>query len=217
MARQRREVQFRLARILAFPLWLAAIRSRSALDILADVNWWIECLDDENLAAQDTPTRFAYFTAALPEFRTLVHYRLRTGSPRPVRLLMRALYHGQDGLLLEPDSLGPGCFIQHGVATLVAAKSIGSHFWLNQQVTIGFIERGMPTIGDHVTVGVGALVLGDITLHDGAVVGAGAVVLDDVGPGEVMIGQKATVLKRRPPVGAAPGEEPTAVPEQPEQ
>ena len=209
MGRERPTILLRLARIWAYPLWFAATHSKSADDILADVDWWVECLKDEYLAGLDPLSRFAYFTGALREFRTLVHYRLRTGSPLPVRLLMRMLYKGRADLELEPDSLGPACFIQHGVATVVGAKSIGSHFWLNQQVTIGFTAKGMPVIGDHVTVGAGALVLGDITLHDGAVVGANATVLKDVGPGEVMVGPLATVLKRRPPVDVAPSLEPT--------
>lgn len=209
MARSRPSVLLRLARFWAFPLWFVATHSKSADDILADVDWWVECLKDEQLAALDRPTRFAYFTGALPEFRTLVHYRLRTGTSLPVRLLMKALYKGQEAVIFEPDSLGPACFIQHGIATLVAAKSIGSHFWLNQQVTIGFTAKGMPTIGDHVTIGAGALVLGDITLHDGAIVGANATVLKDVGPGEIVVGPMATVLKKRQQAGDAPIAEPT--------
>jgi serine O-acetyltransferase len=215
MEARRSPALLRLARVWAYPLWWTAMRSRSRKVILADVDWWVECLKDEQLAELDTPTRFAFFTGALPEFRTLVHYRLRTGSSPLLRLLMRRLYKGQEGLLLEPDSIGPACFIQHGVASLVAAHSIGSHFYLHQQVTIGFTEEGMPTIGDYVTVGAGALVLGDITVGDGAFIGAGALVLDDVGPGEVMVGPKARVLKRLPSGGAEPTAVPTAEPESP--
>lgn len=209
-------ILFRLARVWAFPLWFVAMRSSARDDILADVDWWVECLKDEQLAGLDPATRFAFFAGALPEFRTLVHYRLRSAAPLPVRVVLRTLYKGQEAIIFEPDSLGPACFIQHGIATLVAAKSIGSHFWINQQVTIGFTTEGPPTIGDHVTIGAGALVLGDITLGDGAFVGAGAVVLQDVGPGEVMVGQKATVLKRKPAAVDAPSEAPTAELESPE-
>lgn len=195
MAPRRPPALFILARIWAYPLWWTAMRSKSRDDILADVDWWVECLKDEQLAALDAPTRFAFFAGALPEFRTLLHYRLRGASPLPLRLIMKRLYKGQEAVIFEPDSLGPACFIQHGIATLVAAKSIGSHFYLHQQVTIGFTDQsGAPTIGDHVTVGAGALVLGDITIGDGAFVGAGAIVLDDVGPGEVMVSPKARVL-----------------------
>lgn len=210
MAPPRPPILFTFARLFAYPLWVAAMRSTSREDILADVDWWVECLKDDQLAALNPATRFAFFTGALPEFRTLVHYRLRNASPLPVRMLLRKLYKGQEAVIFEPDSLGPACFIQHGIATLVAAKSIGSHFWLNQQVTIGFTNTdGAPTIGDHVTIGAGALVLGDITIGDGAFVGAGALVLDDVGPGEVMIGPKAQVLKRRPRAVGAPSGAPT--------
>ena len=218
MAARRPPILFTLARVWVFPLWVAAMRSSSREDILADVDWWVECLKDEQLAELNPAMRFAFFAGALPEFRTLLHYRLSSGSPLPVRMLMRALYKGQDAIIFEPDSLGPACFIQHGIATLIAAKSIGSHFWLNQQVTIGFTdESGAPTIGDHVTIGAGALVLGNITLGDGAFVGAGAVVLNDVGPGEVVVGPKATLLKRNLPAVGAPSEAPTAALEPPGQ
>lgn len=216
MASFRSPALLKLARVWSYPLWIVAMRSKSRNVILTDVDWWVECLKDDSLAALDTYSRFSFFTGALPEFRTLVHYRLRTSSPLPIRLLLRRLYKGQAGLLLEPDSIGPACFINHGVATLVAATSIGSHFYLHQQVTIGFTDNGRPpTIGDHVTIGAGALVLGDITVGDGAFIGAGALVLDDVAPGEVMIGPKAHVLKRLPPGAAGPAAVPPAEPEPP--
>ena len=214
MAPRRSPILLKLARVWAYPLWVTAMNSTSKADILADVDWWVVCLKDDQLAALDTPARFAFFAGALPEFRTLVNYRLRGASPLPLRVLMRWLYKGHD-VIFEPDSLGPACFIQHGHAAMVAAKSIGSHFYVHQQVTIGFTEAGMPTIGDHVTVGAGALVLGDITIGDGAFIGAGAIVLDDVGPGEVMVGPKASVLKRLPAADAAPSAVPTAEPEPP--
>lgn len=102
------------------------------------------------------------------------------------------------------------------MATLIDAVSIGSHFYLHQQITIGFTDNGRPpTIGDHVTIGAGALVLGEITIGDGAFIGAGAIVLDDVAPGEVMVSPKARVLKRLPPAVDAPSGVPIAGPESP--
>jgi hypothetical protein len=61
-------------------------------------------------------------------------------------------------LTLNADRIGPGLFIQHGVAMIVTAESIGSHCGINQQVTIGHNGRGRPTLGDHVWVGAGAMV-----------------------------------------------------------
>ena len=216
MATYRSPAMLRLARLWSYPLWFVAMRSAAKDVILTDVDWWVECLKDDDLAALDTYTQFSFFAGALPEFRSLVHYRLKTGCSMPIRLLMARIYKGQDGLILGAASIGPACFISHGVATLIDAQSIGSHFHLHQQVTIGFTTNGRPPIiGDYVTIGAGALVLGDITIGDGAFVGAGAVVLDDVAPGAVMVGPKARVLKRLPPGGGAPAAVPPAEPESP--
>jgi serine O-acetyltransferase len=121
-----------------------------------------------------------------------------------LRLLLRVLYRADLTPIIEADSIGPGLFIQHGFATGISAESIGSHCWINQQVTIGFDHKGRPTLGDDVRVGAGAIVLGPITLHDGATVGANATVIHDVGPGETVVGPLATPLNRRRRDGGAP-------------
>ena len=192
-----------LARVWAYPLWCSVTRSESADAVAEDVDWWMRCINDADLLALDRYSRFAYLSGALTEFRTLVHYRLRS-APLALRLLLRALYrparnpHPQRG----PDR--PGLFIQHGVATIVTAESIGSHCWINQQVTIGHDATGRPTLGDRVRVGAGAVVIGPITLHDGATVGANATVIHDVGPGETVVAPLATALNPRRGDGDAP-------------
>ncbi|MGW0022997.1 serine O-acetyltransferase [Rhodococcus sp. NPDC003383] len=156
----------------------------------------MRCIGDADLSALDEYSRFAYLAGALPEFRTLVHYRLR-GTPLPLRLLLRRLYRPAATLTLDAERIGPGLFIQHGVGTIVAAESVGSHCWINQQVTIGHDANGKPTLRDDVRVGAGAVVIGPITLHDGATVGANATVLHDVPPGTTVVAPLATVLRRR--------------------
>lgn len=185
-----------LARVWAFPLWRSVIRSESASAVIEDVDWWMRCINDEGLLALDSYSRFAYLSAALAEFRTLVHYRLR-GSRSPARIVLRAVYRPAATLILEADRIGPALFVQHGLATIVTAESIGSYCWINQQVTIGHDANGRPTLGDRVRVGAGAIVLGPITLHDGATVGANATVIQDVGPGETVVAPLAAPLIRR--------------------
>ena len=163
----------------------------------------MRCIGDADLLALDRYSRFAYLSGALTEFRTLVHYRLRS-APLALRLLLRAIYRPAATLTLGADRIGPGLVIQHGVATIVTAKSIGSHCWINQQVTIGHDATGRPTLRDRVRVGAGAVVLGPIILHDGATVGANATVIDDVGPGETVVAPLATPLTRRRGDGIAP-------------
>lgn len=203
MARDRSPALLPLARVWAYPLWCSVIRTKSADDVLEDVDWWMRCINNGQLLRLDQYSQFAYLSGALKEFRTLVHYRLRSARP-PLRLLLRTLYRPEPTLTLDADSIGPGLFIQHGFATIVVAESIGSHCWINQQVTIGYDSKGKPTLGNRVRVGAGAVVLGPVTLHDGATVGANATVIHDVGPGETVVAPLATPINRRRRDGGAP-------------
>jgi serine O-acetyltransferase len=203
MARDQRGVLLIFARVWAYPLWCSVTRSEAAGVVAQDIDWWMRCINDPDLLALDRYSRFAYLTGALREFRTLVHYRLRT-APIALRLLLRAVYRPASTLTLDAARIGPALFIQHGVATIVTAESIGSHCWINQQVTIGYDARGRPTLGDDVRVGAGAVVVGPITLHNGATVGANATVMHDVGLGETVVAPLATARDPRPKDGDAP-------------
>jgi serine O-acetyltransferase len=138
--------------------------------------------------------------ASYAEFRTLHAYRLRRAGM--VTALLAAigefLYPGERTLHLACSDIGPGLFIQHGFATVVAARRVGRNCWINQQVTIGFTRpEARPVIGDDVFVYAGAKVLGDLTVGDGARVGANAVVLEDVPPGATAVGVPARVRPAR--------------------
>ena len=202
MARDRQKL-ISLARVWVYPLWRSVIRSDAAEDVSADVDFWIACIDEPDLLALDHYSRFAYLSGALTEFRTLVHYRLRS-SPWPLRFLLRRLYRPAPALILEADHIGPALFIQHGVGTIVTATSIGAHCWINQQVTIGYNTKGRPTLQDRVRVGAGAVVIGPVTLHDDATVGANATVLHDVPAGVTVVAPPATILQRKQVDDAGP-------------
>jgi serine O-acetyltransferase len=203
MAWDRRTILLALARVWAYPLWCSVIRSESADAVAEDVDWWMRCIGDAELLGLDRYSRFAYLSGTLPEFRTLLRYRLRS-APLALRLVLRVLYKPEPTLTIDVGRIGPGLFIQHGVATRIGAESIGSHCWINQQVTIGYDATGRPTLGDRVRVGAGAVVIGPITLHDGATVGVNATVIHDVGPGETVVAPLATPLKPRRGDGGAP-------------
>ena len=202
MERDGRKVLLAFARIWAYPLWRSVIGSKAANDVVQDIDFWMTCIGDRELLALDRYSRFAYLSGALKEFRTLVHYRLRS-SPWPLRFLLSKLYRPSATLTLEADRIGPALFIQHGVGTIVTAESIGSHCWINQQVTIGYNAKGRPTLQDRVRVGAGAIVIGPITLHDDATVGANATVIHDVAAGVTVVSPLATILDSRPADGGA--------------
>ncbi len=127
------------------------------------------------------------------EFRNLFIYR--NSHRRVFRYWIALWYRPMDTLFIETPEIGGGLYIQHGFATMIAAKSIGENCWINQQVTIGYTGKGCPVIGNNVMITCGAKVLGDISVGDGAIIGANAVVVKDVEPGAIMGGVPAVRLK----------------------
>ncbi len=80
------------------------------------------------------------------------------------------------GIVIHPDvEIGPNCLIF-------------------QNVTLGMRNGDVPTLGGHVLIGAGAVILGSVTIGDHAVVGANAVVLQDVPAGATAVGNPAKIL-----------------------
>lgn len=87
----------------------------------------------------------------------------------------------------------------HGTGLVVHAGSvIGDDCTLRHGVTIGNRLAGgpLPTIGNNVEIGCGAIILGGITIGDGARIGAGAIVVKDVPSGAVALSAAATITPR---------------------
>ncbi|WP_371766079.1 serine O-acetyltransferase [Massilia sp.] len=135
--------------------------------------------------------RFVYLMTFYPEFRNLFYYRI--GSSGTVLNLFCAQ---MDTLFLASSSIGPGLFIQHGFATIVAARSVGANCWINQQVTVGYSnETDCPTIGDNATLCAGAKVIGAVHVGDNVKVGANAVVLKNVPANVTVVGVPARIVR----------------------
>ncbi len=107
------------------------------------------------------------------------------------------------GVEIHPGAqIGPGCFIDHGMGVVIGETSIlGKGVLLYQGVTLGGTgkERGKrhPTLGDHVVVGAGAVVLGPITIGDCVRIGAGSVVVRPVPDDCTVVGVPAKVVAHR--------------------
>lgn len=135
-----------------------------------------------------------------PEFRNLLYYRVERAPHLPSRLLLavaRFLLKPVGTLFLWTENIGPGLFIEHGFATVIAATSIGSNCWINQQVTIGYSNyTDCPTIGNNVRIAAGAKVFGRITVGDNVIIGANAVVCKDVPANCTVVGVPAHIVRR---------------------
>ncbi|MBY5377327.1 hypothetical protein HFN07_28555 [Rhizobium leguminosarum] len=60
---------------------------------------------------------------------------------------------------------------------------------------VGRPDKAPIRIGNHVWIGMRAVILKGVTIGDGAVVAAGAIVTKDVPPGAVVAGNPAKVVK----------------------
>lgn len=137
-------------------------------------------------------TGFIYLLSHYKEFRNLFYHRVG-----PIHNLLNILCPKMSSLFIVTPIIGEGLFIQHGFATVIAAKSVGKNCWINQQVTIGFTSNtDCPEIGDNVTISAGAKVLGGIKVGENSIVGANAVVVKNVPANCVVIGVPAYIIKR---------------------
>lgn len=158
---------------------------------VADLNRWREICNIKGSSF----SVLAQLLWTKKEFRNLFIYR--NSHRRIYRYWVAFWYRPMNTLFIETSKIGGGLYIQHGFATMIAAKSIGENCWINQQVTVGYSDNGCPVIGNNVMITSGAKVLGDITVGDGAIIGANAVVVKDVEPGSVMGGVPAKVIRKR--------------------
>jgi serine O-acetyltransferase len=80
--------------------------------------------------------------------------------------------------------IGGGLQMPHTNGIVInAGARIGRNCDIYHQVTIGEMNGGCPTIGDHVFIGPGAKILGAVMIGDGARIGANALVVRNVPPG----------------------------------
>ena len=127
---------------------------------------------------------FTYFMTYKKEYRNVFYVRIW-----PVDQFISWLCPPLESLEISSRNIGPGLFIQHGIATLVSAERIGANCWINQQVTIGFSNAtDRPTIGDNVKIHAGAKLVGKITVGDNAVIGLNTVVISNVPANSTVFG-----------------------------
>lgn len=136
----------------------------------------------------------------------LMHPLWRMGVPfvpRLVSQIMRMI----TGVEIHPGAtIGRRFFIDHGAGVVIGETSeIGDDVMMYHGVTLGghgwWADRKgskrHPTIGDNVTLGVGAAILGPVTVGANSRIGPYAVVIDDVAADSIVVAPKGRPLARR--------------------
>lgn len=104
------------------------------------------------------------------------------------------------GIEIHPGAvIGEGFFIDHGSGIVIGETTeIGDNVTLYQGVTLGGTGKAKgkrhPTIGNNVTISVGAKVLGAITVGDNVKIGGGSVVLKAVPANCTVIGVPGRIV-----------------------
>lgn len=109
------------------------------------------------------------------EYHLNAGHRLRAGLSK---LRLRRLQN-RYGMHVALNCCGRGLKIMHvGPILMNAHVTVGERclFHFNTAVVAGGVDNGVPTLGDGIIVGLGAVILGGVTLADGIAVGANAVV-----------------------------------------
>lgn len=165
-----------------------------------DLEKWIEEYSYTNYSNRPKWRALVWLLWRKSEFRNLFYYRIvqECGLAGRILLEVATLFYPLLGSLrIRALSIGEGLFIQHGYCTGIAARSIGKNCWINQQVTIGYMDDSEPPIiGDNVHITVGAKVLGAITIGDNSIIGANSVVIKNVPPNCTVVGIPGYIVKR---------------------
>lgn len=138
-------------------------------------------------------------------FVIVLFYRLAKSSNILIRVLAVPIYkliRIITGVQISRHAdIGGGLFLPHfGIIVLNRKAKYGSFLTLFHGVTVGAKGSasgvvGVPTIGDHVTISTGAIILGAISIGDNATIGAGSVVIKDVPNNSVVVGNPGKVIR----------------------
>ncbi len=100
--------------------------------------------------------------------------------------------------------IGRGLRIQYGFGTVIGSNTvIGKNCNIRQLTNISakMTENGTyslaPRIGDNVDIGINVVILGDVSIGNNVTIGAGSVITKDVEDNCVMVGNTATILKKK--------------------
>ena len=116
------------------------------------------------------------------------------------RLANRWLTHVDHADISRQAHIGAGLLLMHRHGVIIGPAVIGKNCVIHQNVTIGQRvaggDQGVPTIGNNVWIGPGAILTGAITIGDGATISAGTVLSKDAPANSLVAGNPGRVVAR---------------------
>jgi serine O-acetyltransferase len=163
----------------------------------------IRTIFDEDPAAKSVVEIFLCY----PGFHAILLHRLahklyQAGVPLLPRVLSQ-FSRFWTGIEIHPGAkIGRRFFIDHGMGVVIGETAeIGNDVLIYQGVTLGGTgnEKGKrhPTLGNNIVVGAGAKVLGNITIGDHVRIGAGSVVVKPVPGDSTVVGVPGRTVRSR--------------------
>jgi serine O-acetyltransferase len=133
-----------------------------------------------------------------------VRYRLHSRLLGVLPLVFQRIVLAITGIQIDARAhIGPGLSIPHGGYIVIGPVRMGRNCEIYQGVTLGVrgstldVLSGVPTLGDRVWVGPGAVIAGGVTVGDDASVGANSLLVRDVPPRGVVLGVPARLVSRQ--------------------
>ena len=144
-----------------------------------------------------------------PGFRYTFFFRLVSLKKRsPLRFLFKLLkrrYRIKYGYEISSNAdIGEGFLLSdHCGHTIIGPAKIGKNCNVGHSATIGRTfkkdEEGIPTIGDKVWIGTGAVLVGKINIGSNVLIAANSFVNIDVPPNSLVLGNPAKIIKKENP------------------
>lgn len=136
------------------------------------------------------------------QMHRISHYLWKKG----LFLLARLISHANrflTGIEIHPAAeIGRGVFIDHGMGVVIGETAvIGDGCLIYKGVVLGGTTtektKRHPTLGKKIIVGSNACVLGNITIGDHVRIGSGSVVIKDVPPHSTVVGVPGRIIEQK--------------------
>jgi len=139
-------------------------------------------------------TQFFHAMHYYPEFAFIFFWRIHKKNYRWRTLFTKDF----QCKIFRSTKIAGGMMCYHPFATVINAQSIGRNFQFRNGLTIG--NKGndnsqLPIIGNDVSVGANVVIIGNISVGDHVTIGAGAVVVKDVPSHVVVAGNPAKIIR----------------------